>query len=252
MEKEEIININKIGWNKLINSKKQFANTSLPEYGPFLKRNENDIKLFKNIKDAKVLDLGCGAGQSLEYLYQRGAKEVWGIDISEEQILKARNRFPEFRDNFYVSPMESYIEIKNYFDYVISIFSIGYVSDLSKTFENVYKYLNTDGEFIISWIHPFYFCLDINENNVILNKSYFNEDSEIITKGPDKIELAQKNVMISTMINTAIKNNFYLDTILEEETVMKDDVNGYKSNFWRKEKTQNCPSTIIFKFKKYI
>ena len=52
------------------------------------------------------------------------------------------------------------------------------------------------------------------------------------------------------MINTALKNNFYLDTILEEETILKDDVNGYKSNFWKKEKTQNCPSTIIFKFKK--
>ena len=50
MKKEEIININKIGWNKLIKSKKQFANTSLPKYGPFLKRNENQINLFKNIK----------------------------------------------------------------------------------------------------------------------------------------------------------------------------------------------------------
>ena len=49
MKKEEIININKIGWNKLIKSKKQFANTSLPEYGPFLKRNENQINLFKNV-----------------------------------------------------------------------------------------------------------------------------------------------------------------------------------------------------------
>lgn len=37
----------------------------------------------------------------------------------------------------------------------------------------------------------------------------------------------------------------------EEETILKDDVNGYKSTFWKKEKTINCPSTIIFKFKKY-
>lgn len=250
MKKGEIININKIGWNKLIKSKKQFANTSLPDYGPFLKRNENQINLFKNIKNAKVLDLGCGSGKSLEYLYRSGAKEIWGIDISEEQILNVRKKFPKFSDNFYISPMEIYIGIENYFDYVISIFSIGYVSDLSKTFENAYKYLNSSGEFIISWTHPFYFCLDIKDNDVILKKSYFKEEQEIITKGPDKVELTQKNVMISTMINTALKNNFYLDTILEEETILKDDVNGYKSNFWKKEKTQNCPSTIIFKFKK--
>ena len=28
--------------------------------------------------------------------------------------------------------------------------------------------------------------------------------------------------------------------------------NGYKSTFWRKEKTVNCPSTIIFVFKKHF
>ena len=88
------------------------------------------------------------------------------------------------------------------------------------------------------------------ENNVIVNKSYFDEESEIITKGPDKIKLAQKNLMISTIINQAKKAGFYVDNILEEETILKDDVNGYHSSFWRKEKTINCPSTIIFKFKK--
>lgn len=56
--------------------------------------------------------------------------------------------------------------------------------------------------------------------------------------------------MISTMVNIARENNFYLDRMLEEETIMKEDVDGYKSNFWKKEKTKNCPSTIIFKFKK--
>ena len=64
--------------------------------------------------------------------------------------------------------MEKYIGIENYFDYVISIFSIGYVSDLSKTFENAYKYLNSNGEFIISWTHPFYFCLDILQKKLAL------------------------------------------------------------------------------------
>lgn len=56
--------------------------------------------------------------------------------------------------------------------------------------------------------------------------------------------------MISTTINEAKKAGFYVDEILEEETILKDDVNGYKSTFWCKEKTINCPSTIIFKFKK--
>lgn len=251
MTNKEFIEINKNGWNELIKSNKPFSNTILPEYGPFLKRNEEDIKLFDNLENAKVLDLGCGEGESLEYLYKKGAKEIWGIDISEEQINNAKKRFPKFKNNFFVSPMESYIDIpNNYFDYIISIFSIGYTSDLSKTLNNAYKYLNDNGALIISWTHPFYYCLDVDNNNVIVNKSYFNESSEVITKGPDKINLAQKNLMISTIVNEARKVGFYTDAILEEETVLKNDVNGYKSTFWKKEKTVNCPSTIIYKFKK--
>jgi len=251
MDVNSFIKTNKDGWNELIRSKKAFSNTILPEYGPFLKRNEEQIKLFDNIKNARILDFGCGEGESLEYLYKKGATDIWGIDISEEQIKKAQKRFPQFKNNFIISPMEDLLNLPNdYFDYIFSIFSIGYTSDLFKTLTNANKYLKNDGCLIISWTHPFYYCLDINDTNVFISKSYFDENSEIITKGPDKVNLAQKNLMISSIINIAKNAGFYLDVILEEETILKDDINGYKSTFWRKEKTVNCPSTIIYKFKK--
>ena len=251
MNSKEIIEINKTGWDNLIKSNKKFSNTILPEYGPFLRRNEEEINLFNNITNKKVLDFGCGAGESLEYLYKKGASEIWGIDISEEQIIKAQDRFPQFKNNFYISPMENEVKVPNYyFDYVISIFSIGYTSDLLKTLNNAYKYLYENGELIVSWTHPFYYCLDLVDNKVIVNKSYFNDDGEKITKGPDKVVLAQKNLMISTIINIARKANFYVETLLEEETIFEDDVNGYKSTFFQKEKAEKCPTTIIFKFKK--
>lgn len=252
MDQREFIETNRNGWNQLIRSKKKFANTILPEYGPFLRRNEETIQLLGEIKGKTVLDLGCGEGESLEYLYHKGASSLYGLDISEEQITKVKERFPEFKNQFFVSPMEEKIEdLRNKFDLAVSIFSIGYTSDLYQTFENVYQYLKPDGFFVISWTHPFYYCLGMNEKQqVILNHSYFKEEGEKVTKGPDKVILAQKNVMLSTFINEAIKAGFYVDRILEEETVQKDDVNGYKSTFWRKEKTENCPSTIIFKFRK--
>jgi len=251
MDKKDFIETNKNGWNTLILNNKPFSNTILPEYGPFLKRNENEMNIMDKIKGAKVLDLGCGEGESLEYLFNKGAKEIWGLDISIEQIKKAQIRFPQFKDNFLVSPMEEKVNIpNNYFDYVISIFSIGYTSDLNSTLGNAYNYLNNDGKLIISWTHPFYYCLDIVDEKVVINKSYLNEDDEIIKKGPDKVNLAQKNLMISTIINTASNNGFYLDKLYEEGTILKDDVNGYIGPFWRKEKTANCPSTIIYVFKK--
>lgn len=251
MENKEFIEINEAGWNDLVKSGKPFSNTILPEYGPFLKRNEESLNLFKNIQGAKVLDMGCGAGESLLYLYNKGASSLWGIDISSEQIEKAKATLNKFENNLYVSPMEEELDIpKNYFDYVISIFSIGYTSNISSTLKNAYNYLKENGLFIISWTHPFYYCLDVSNENVIVKKSYFDEESEVITKGPDKVKLIQKNLMISTIINEAVKVGFKIEKVLEEETVIKDDVNGYVSTFWKKEKTVNCPSTIIYVFKK--
>jgi len=206
-----------------------------------------------DLLNKKVLDIGCGEGGSLEYLCKKGAFEIWEIDISYEQIMRAKRRFPTYENNFFISPMEEEINIpNNYFDYIISIFSIGYTSDLLATLKNAYKYLNDDGSIIISWTHPFYYCLDTVNDSVVVNKSYFNENSEIITKGSAKLELVQKNLMISTIINTAKEAGLYVDTLLEEETVLKEDVNGYKSTFWKKEKAINCPSTLIIKFRKLV
>lgn len=251
MNKKEFIDINKNGWNTLIKNGKPFSNTILPEYGPFLKKNEENLNIMENIKSAKVLDIGCGSGESLEYLLNKGASEIWGIDISEEQIEKAKERFPQYSDHFIVAPMEEETSIpQDYFDYIISIFSIGYTSDLLSTLKNAYKYLKDTGSLIISWTHPFYYCLDVVDDKVVINKSYFNEDSEIITKGPDKVNLAQHNLMISTLVNIASEANFYVDKMYEEETVMQDYGNGYSSPFWKKEKTENCPSTLILKLMK--
>ena len=246
----DIIDINKRGWDRLIKSNKPFSNIVLPKYGPFLKRNEEELRLMDEIVGAKVLDLGCGAGDSLEYLYENGAKEIWGVDISNEQIERAKKRFPYNKGHFFNSPMEEEIPIpNNYFDYIISICSIGYTSDIKKTFQNVYKYLNDTGAFIVSWTHPVYNCLGMDNDKVLFNKSYFDESAKIITKGPDKIYLVQKNLMISTIINTAISSGLYVDKLLEE-TVKIDDVDGYNSDYYRKEKTDNCPTTLIYRLKK--
>ena len=253
MKKTDFIDVNRKGWNELIKANKPFSNTILPEYGVSLRKTEEDFLLMGDIAGKKVLDLGCGAGESLEYLYNKGASEVWGIDISSEQINKAKSRFPQFENNFIVSPMEEELNIPNgYFDYAISIFSIGYTYSLIDTFKNVYKHLNDKGAFIVSWTHPFYYCLDVLDGKVFIRKSYFDEESEMIKKGPDKVSLMQNNLMISTMINVAREAGFYVDTMLEEESVMQGDIvnGGYVSSFWKKEKTVNCPSTVIFKFKK--
>lgn len=159
MEEKEIIEINKNGWNELVRSGKNYSNTSLPEYGPFM-RNEEYFNIFKDVKNKKVLELGCAKGESLKYLQTKGASEVWEIDISEEQIKYAKNNVPTGK--FFVSAMEDNPGIpENYFDYCLSLYSIGFSSSLEKTLALVSSYLNKDGKFVFCWTHPFFNCLGI-------------------------------------------------------------------------------------------
>lgn len=44
------------------------------------------LRLFDDIENKSVLEIACGDGRSLLYLAGKGAKELYGLDISEKQI----------------------------------------------------------------------------------------------------------------------------------------------------------------------
>ena len=206
---------------------------SLPEYGPFLVKNEEEIRLLSEIAGAKVLDLGCGEGKSLEYLYQKGAKEVWGIDQSEEIREKAKNRLQKITDNYHIySINDDNLLPNNYFDYIISIYKIGYESDLKQLFQKVSKYLNDTGAFIISCPNLQNYYLEKMSDLVLNQIKYGPINSNDIKKWIETINLEKQYYRVPTIINTARESNLYIDRAIEEKT------------------TNDSPNTIIYKIKK--
>ncbi len=245
MNSEKFIKINIKGWNDLAKSGKPYSNASLPEYGPYMK-NEEELGLFKNIRGKKILQLGCSEGKSLEFLQSKGAKELWGLDICEEQIKKARQDHNFDNSKLFVSPMELNPGIPiNYFDYVLSLYSIGYSFDIAKTINLVVQYLKKNGIFILSWIHPFFNCFTIEDEKILVGKSYNDESSKIISKGTEKVKLAQYNLKISTLINIMINSGLSIDKMIEEQAIEKDDNGEYDSPYYDKRKICACPTTLI-------
>lgn len=86
MGNEEIIEVNKKYWNE--HADLWFGTTALPKYGVRFP-TEDDLHLFGNINGKKLLEICCGSGHSLLYHAQRGAGELWGIDLSEKQLENA-------------------------------------------------------------------------------------------------------------------------------------------------------------------
>lgn len=130
MQQKEIINNNKKYWNE--NADLWFGTTALPTYGvKFV--SEEDLHLFKDVSGKKVLEICCGSGHSLKYLADRNAAELWGVDLSHKQLENAETylRGNGYTAKLICSPMEADLDIsKDYFDYVYSIYGIGWTTDL--------------------------------------------------------------------------------------------------------------------------
>ncbi len=101
-------------------------------------------QLFGDVKGKKVLEIGCGTGHSLQYIGERKASELWGIDISIEQIEKAEHHLAarDISAKLICSPMEEECGIpEDYFDFVYSVYGIGWTTDLDGTFYRIASYL---------------------------------------------------------------------------------------------------------------
>lgn len=83
------------------------------------------LSILGEVKNKKVLDAGCGAGDGCRMLAKKGAK-VTGIDISEKMISLAKERCKSLNVKFYIGDMEKTKFKKKDFDIVIAIFSVMY------------------------------------------------------------------------------------------------------------------------------
>ena len=230
---KNIIETNKNYWDE--HADLWFGTTALPEYG-VLFPTEDDLHLFGDIKGKKMLEVCCGSGHSLLYNAERGAGELWGIDLSQKQLDNASKLLKEngYSANLKCAGMEDELDVpKDYFDYVYSIYGIGWTTDLQGTFDKIASYLKKDGVFIFSWHHTLNYCIAwscderadvLDDDKLVMMKSYFDEsyfkmpvhDSEIILS----------NRKMSTYINALAKAGFVIEQFVEENVQPSEEASA--------------------------
>ncbi|CAH8770901.1 class I SAM-dependent methyltransferase [Paenibacillus dendritiformis] len=217
----------------------------LPFYGAFV--SEEKLQLFGDVSGKKMLEIGCGNGQSLQYLGERQASELWAVDISEKQIEKAKQHLTAcgLSAKFICSPMEEECGIPmNYFDFVYSIYAIGWTTDLEGTFCRIASYLKKDGVFIFSWSHPIHKCVGAENNMLVFKKCYFDESWYSVSLDEGTLTLSDRK--LSTYVNALAKAGFVIEQMIEQsdDEIMQSD----NSDFAKKAKM--LPVTFVIKARK--
>ena len=254
MNANQIIQKNQNYWNE--NADLWFGTTALPEYGvKFV--TENDLHLFGDVSGKKLLEICCGSGHSLKYHAERNAGELWGVDLSQKQLDNAKRLLSEhsYSANLICSPMEADLDIpKEYFDYVYSIYGIGWTTDLQGTFDKIASYLKKDGIFIFSWHHTLNYCVAfsreerrevIEDGKLVFHKSYFDED--YFTMPVDGSEIVLCNRKISTYVNALAKAGFVIEQMVEQNV---DDTAESKEITDKTLKAKMLPISVCFKARK--
>jgi ubiquinone/menaquinone biosynthesis C-methylase UbiE len=211
------------------------------------------LGLLKNIRNKKVLDLGCGTGIYARILKRRGA-DVCGIDISESMIEIAKREVKNI--DFKVGSAYKLPYKKDSFDVVLAALVIDHIADLDRSFKEINRVLVRNGLFVFS-IHnpvtsatkPIHKGGGSDTSRVFLN--YFHEGAHYRywrrgTSEKPKIRVRMFHATYETLIRALISNGFTIEDYIDAYPVKQ----GLKVDKKTYDFTSRMPYFCTFKAKK--
>ena len=144
---------------------------------------------------------------------------------------------------------------QDYFDYVYSIYGIGWTIDLAGTFKKIASYLKKDGLFIFSWGHPLHYCVaksyatgedEVQNGELVFSRSYFDESYFDMPVHDTTVTFANRK--ISTYVNALYEAGFIIEKMVEqtEEQTLADSTD----NSPKAQKARMIPLSMCFKCRK--
>ena len=240
--------INRAGWDRV--APIFHGGTALPEYGP-LAPTEDTLRLLELTPDLRALELGCGSGHSLRYLAERGACELWGLDLSPVQIAFAEETLRPFGKcvRLIESPMEMNPGIPlGSFDLVFSIYGLGWTTDLPGTLALVADYLGPGGVFILSGEHPAYGCLAWNGKQYVMAEPYSAEGGFAHSSWKGVPIVIQRRTL-GTFVTEIARAGLRIETLVEGElnADLAKEAHADPARWYSVARARMMPTTFIIK-----
>lgn len=105
----------------------------------------------ENIDKGKLIDLGCGPGQTTKYLFDCGLTDILGVDISPKMVSVAKNINPQL--NFEIADILNLKYKDKLFGSAIAFYSIVHFDyeQIKIAFNEIKRVLINKGQFLFSF-----------------------------------------------------------------------------------------------------
>ncbi|SFM22249.1 Methyltransferase domain-containing protein [Paenibacillus sp. 1_12] len=115
--------------------------------------------MLPELRDKKVLDLGCGFGWHCLYAREQHARSVVGVDLSENMLERARSMTNDSEIKYLLLPIEDIDFTAGQFDVVISSLALHYIERFDIICQKIHHCLTPGGTFVLSVEHPVFTAL---------------------------------------------------------------------------------------------
>jgi SAM-dependent methyltransferase len=180
-------------------------------------------ELLPELRNKKVLDLGCGFGWHCRYACEQQARSVVGVDLSESMLARARDSTNESVIKYHRLAIEDIDFTAGEFDVVISSLALHYVERFDIVCRKVHHCLVPGGTFVLSVEHPVFTSLAAQD-------WHYGPQGERVhwpvddyqNEGPRQARFLDNNVVkyhrtVATHINALIDSGFTITMLSEPQ-----------------------------------
>jgi len=243
--------------------------TDAAHYGPWAP-DESELRLLGDVRDKRILEIGCGGGQCSIAFARQGAIAV-GIDLSDEQLAFARRLAQSALAHGVANDVIAFVpptflqgdasDLSRFadgiFDLVFSAYALHYVPHIEACLAEVSRVLRRadtgagafGGQFVFSLDHPFRDCFwddDSGEESLQPLRSYFTRAAMDWQFGSSGEWMRSYHRTIGDWVALLHAATLQVERILEPEPVLSAEEQASWSESYDLETAKLIPQTIIF------